>query len=72
MAFQQGGMNGGPGAPGDLHAPQGTEYTLQGQTTLCEMRGPDGGLWTAEVRPVRKHLLTSPCRGHALPPNRMA
>ena len=32
MAFQQqGGMNGGPGGPGDHHAPQGTEYTLQGQ-----------------------------------------
>lgn len=31
MAFQQqGGMNGGPGQPGDHHAPQGTEYTLQG------------------------------------------
>ena len=31
MAFQQqGGMNGGQGVPGDHHAPQGTEYTLQG------------------------------------------
>ena len=30
MAFQQGGINGGPGGVGDHHAPQGTEYTLQG------------------------------------------
>ena len=32
MAYQQpGGMNGGQVGPGDHHAPQGTEYTLQGE-----------------------------------------
>jgi len=33
MAYQQqGGLANGPGASGEHHGPQGTEYTLQGES----------------------------------------
>lgn len=58
MAFQQGGVLGNVGAGPEHHGPQGTEYTLQGQSVL---RMWHHGRHTDVIT-----------RRDALPPDRMA